>query len=235
MKRVISFSLWGDNEVYLKGAIENIKLAKELFPDWECWFYVSTQNTPSSVIEKIREYDNAKAIEVDEVGAPLSMLHRFLPCDNDDVERFISRDTDSRLSMREKAAVDEWIESDQVVHIMRDHPYHTATMMGGMWGMRKNDLLPKSMHYLTDNFRHEYTQNQKGMDQFFLGQYVFPYVNNDACVHDPFYSNRPFPTERPSQDEVVYYVGECVRADNTLWSQSDRDILFKWEFNRRKQ
>ncbi len=39
--------------------------------------------------------------------------------------------------------------------------------------------------------------------------------------------------QRPEQSEVVYYVGECVRADNTLWSQSDRDILTRWETARR--
>jgi len=34
MKKIISFSLWGDNPVYTQGAIRNAELAKEIYPDW---------------------------------------------------------------------------------------------------------------------------------------------------------------------------------------------------------
>ena len=45
MKRVISFSLWGDNPTYNIGAIKNAEQAKILYPEFECWFYVH-ENSP---------------------------------------------------------------------------------------------------------------------------------------------------------------------------------------------
>lgn len=46
--------------------------------------------------------------------------------------RFISRDTDSRLGLRESAAVDEWVKSGKMLHTMRDHPVgHTAPILAG--------------------------------------------------------------------------------------------------------
>ena len=36
MKKIISFSLWGDILTYTQGAIKNVELAKEVFPDWIC-------------------------------------------------------------------------------------------------------------------------------------------------------------------------------------------------------
>ena len=41
MKKIISFSLWGDNTRYLFGAIQNIELAKIYYPDWICRFYIN--------------------------------------------------------------------------------------------------------------------------------------------------------------------------------------------------
>ena len=39
MKKIISFSLWGDSLKYLKGALENVKCQQQLFPGWICRFY----------------------------------------------------------------------------------------------------------------------------------------------------------------------------------------------------
>ena len=47
---------------------------------------------------------------------------------------FGSRDVDSYLMPREKAAVDEWTEKEEQFHIMRDGPFHTSTILAGLWG-----------------------------------------------------------------------------------------------------
>ena len=36
---IIAFSLWGDGEKYLNGALENARLAPEIYPHWTCRFY----------------------------------------------------------------------------------------------------------------------------------------------------------------------------------------------------
>ena len=65
------------------------------------------------------------------------MFWRFEPAGEEDVDVMISRDTDSRLNLREKFAVEEWLESDKGFHIMRDHPHHGYPVLGGMWGANK--------------------------------------------------------------------------------------------------
>ena len=232
MKKVISFSLWGSDPFYIDGAYKNIELAKEIYPDWVCRFYVATKNTTEEVIQKIESYENAEVVRMDEEGTSNSMMWRFTPCDDDDVELFISRDTDSRLSMREKEAVDEWLESDKNFHIMRDHPYHVTAIMGGMWGMKRDAKI--NMKYKTEKFiAGGYHEDKKGSDQAFLWGVIWPLAMEDNVTHDPFFTeNAPFPTVERNPNDVVYYVGECVRADDTLWSQSDRDAVDQGETER---
>jgi len=43
--KVIAFSLWGDNTCYTLGALQNASLAKMVYPEWMCRFYVG-QSTP---------------------------------------------------------------------------------------------------------------------------------------------------------------------------------------------
>jgi hypothetical protein len=50
------------------------------------------------------------------------------------IERFIVRDTDSRLNCCEMAAVEDWIKSGKSFHLMRDATGHRARMLDGMWG-----------------------------------------------------------------------------------------------------
>lgn len=45
MKKVITFSLWGDKPIYMIGSIENAKFAQTYYPDFECWFYIHKENS----------------------------------------------------------------------------------------------------------------------------------------------------------------------------------------------
>lgn len=229
MKKLITFSLWGDNPFYTEGACRNAELAQEIYPDWICRYYVAGKNTPQEVIDRLEAYPNTEVVVMDEEGTPNSMMWRFTACDDEDVECFISRDTDSRLSLREKEAVDEWMESDKKFHIMRDHPYHTAAVMGGMWGMKRGGIF--GMKNKIENFiRGGYHADKKGADQAFLWGLVWPLAMNDNLTHDPFYTeNAAFPTPERDPNALVYFIGEAVREDDTLWSQADRDVLDRRE------
>ena len=59
---------------------------------------------------------------------------------SDQVSVLLPRDLDSRLSLREFSAVNEWLlHSAKPFHIMRDHFYHSQPIVGGMWGVRLDD------------------------------------------------------------------------------------------------
>ena len=106
MKKIIAFSLWGDQPKYTVGAIKNADLAKEIYPDWTCRFYIG-QSAPADIVETLKKKDNTEIVMMDEDGDWSGMFWRFSPCSESDVEAVLSRDTDSRLSWREKSAVDE--------------------------------------------------------------------------------------------------------------------------------
>ena len=68
------------------------------------------------------------------------MMMRLLVADDAAVDRFLIRDLDSPLSVRDLLAVTAWIEAGDTVLIERDHAYHGVPMMGGMWGARSARL-----------------------------------------------------------------------------------------------
>ena len=63
------------------------------------------------------------------------MTWRFLPLLDPLVDGFLSRDTDTIISSREVAAVNQWINnSTATFHLMRDHPHHCSVrILGGIF------------------------------------------------------------------------------------------------------
>jgi hypothetical protein len=194
MKKVIGFSVWGDNPKYTIGAIKNAKLAKELFPDWICYFYIG-KSTPTNIVDELKSFDNTHIIEMGENGNWEGMFWRFLPIDDEDVDVLISRDTDSRLSMREKLAIDEWLSTKQKFHIMRDHPSHGVPILGGMWGARKG-AITNIKKLIEEYTKGDYWQ----VDQNFLRDVIYPIIRYNSITHDDIFkfegTSFDFPSER---------------------------------------
>jgi hypothetical protein len=210
MKKIISFSLWGDDDKYCLGAYRNALLAPEVYPGWECWFYVREGDTNFSVLKLLADMDHVNLIFTEKPSSWTGMFDRFEAILDPDVEAFISRDCDSRLSAREAAAVEEWLESDKGFHIMRDHPYHGTEILGGMWGMKK-DCVPFFGELMSAWNQEDRWQT----DQDFLKAAVYPRVVNDSMVHDEFFSleshRRSFPTAR----EGCNFVGQIFEGDGS--------------------
>jgi hypothetical protein len=198
MKNIISFSLWGANPKYTIGAIRNAELTPIIFPGWVSRFYCG-KSVPEDIIKKLKSLPHTEIIIMDEDGDWTGMFWRFYACEDSDI--MISRDTDSRLSSREKLAVDEWLESDKDFHIMRDHPYHNTEILGGMWGVRNGIL--KNIKELIENYT-------KGVfwqvDQNFLKERIYPLVVNNSFTNDSFFNyninSKPFPSERINKEFV---------------------------------
>ena len=206
MKKIISFSLWGDNPKYTIGAIKNAELIDTIYPGWIGRFYCG-KSVPIDIIEILKTYTNVEVIEMEENGDWSGMFWRFYACEDSDV--MISRDTDSRLNLREKNAVDEWLNSDKDFHIMRDHPYHNALILGGMWGVRNGIL--KNIADLIKNYN---KGNFWQVDQNFLSEQIYPIVVNTSFVHDSYHNINPwsknFSIERINQE----FVGDVFDEHN---------------------
>lgn len=210
-KKLISFSLWGENETYTNGAIINSIDIKEYYPGWVARFYV-----PKGYNENVQttlKLNNAEIIEVpEEIQKNIHGLYwRFLAAEDPSISIMLSRDCDCRFSERERDAVQAWEKSNKLFHIMRDHPWHNTAIMGGMWGCKYPclaDITKRILAYRSRTF-------QKGCDQFFLAREVFPWIKDYSLVHDEFFDGLKFPTKRSGLE----FVGQPFDKNN------DTDII----------
>lgn len=214
---LISYSLWGDHPMYWQGALENIKLVNKFYPGFICRFYID-KNCRQDLIDTIVG-DSVEVILVDSKDSFHGMFWRFWAAEDEDVDIFLSRDCDSRISEREAAAVNEWLKSNKDFHIMRDHPYHTVSILGGMWGSR-NGLMRKI--HLTKLIESWGKYERKGIDQDFLGQIVYPLVKDTSMEHSDFnlqYGGtiRPFPSIRRNYEFVGDVFDENNRRHPDYW------------------
>lgn len=203
-KNYIAYSLWGDKPLYTVGILKNISGANTIYPGWQVIVY-HDNTVPAQFLDKIRE---AGALTIDQTGGVYGMFWRFFAADMPDCERVIFRDSDSRLSVREKCAVDEWIRNDHAIHIMRDHPYHLDPVngvhhyiLGGLWGIKGGLIYMKDMI-------DKYCLNRDlvyGSDQIFLNE-IYKIFAGSATIHDEFFSNSPFPIKRKG----YRFVGERI-------------------------
>ena len=216
-KKIIAYSFYGGaNPRYTAGAIDNVKLASSLFPGWIVRIYYDG-TAPQGVLDQMKA-DGAELVDMS--GSAISknqMLWRFAAASDAAVERFCCRDIDSRLSAREKAAVDEWVTSGKRFHVMRDHPSHSNNpISGGMW-CGTHDAIPDMFERLKQ------LQQDDGAymaDMHFLESVVWPIAQGSLLQHDSFSCDQfgggySFPTPRQGGEHVgsVYIDGKLRQAD----------------------
>jgi hypothetical protein len=239
MKQVISFCLFGDESRYVEGAVKNTVLAKKYMPDWECWFYVPA-NYPGEIIDRLLEAGNAKVIKIRQPIDFTFTLSRFLVFSDTSVDRAIVRDTDSRLSAREIKCVQEWIDSDLDFHIIKDHPT-------GMWGAKADAI--RNIKELMDIFLNppaelEIDRNQRGVDQEFLGEKVYPIAIESCLYHSEYYHckikgnsiQKKFPTEDRFPRN---HIGAALTENDEYYYKIDRmdiytstgSFLYQYDFD----
>lgn len=193
--RIISFSLWGSNPRYLRGALHNVIAARRIYPDWTCRFYVDS--SVDAGFAGALKGEGAEIIQHPILGMPQRLSRRFLVADDPGVGRFMVRDCDSVVNQREALAVEEWIASGKPFHIMRDWWTHTDPMLAGMWG-GIGGVLP-SMQILLSAYKPKHLETPN-WDQWFLRDRVWALVRDQALVHDRYFASRnavPFPGEAP--------------------------------------
>lgn len=222
-KKVLSFALYGAHSKYLAGALANVRHARRVYgPAWLCRFYVDADTVPWLSIDLLRK-TGAEIVLMNSSstlplgGATAGMFWRFLVAADPTVSVYLIRDVDSRPTLRERAAVDEWLASSYAFHLMRDHPIHSLYRInGGMWGGRV--LLPEIRHQIEawPSRAHQWD------DMNFLEVHVWPRMQPDSnssrvLQHDAFSCDkygshaRPFPTARSS---ALEHVGQVWDGDS---------------------
>jgi len=212
MKKVIAFSLWGNDPRYLGGSIQNISLAKIFYPDWICRFYVGKSTLANKkFISQVKSNENVEVYEMNEEGNWAGMFWRFYAALDPTVDVMLSRDTDSRFGFREAEAVKDWLQGGKTFHIMRDNPQHGVPILGGMWGTKIQDFSELVGGGMIDHKAGNYWQ----CDQEYLRDHVYPKIKNVACVHDEFFEKKPFPVASGKRSSE-HFVGQAYDGNGYI-------------------
>jgi hypothetical protein len=209
--------------MYCQGALENVRLAKIVYPGWTCRFVIPKKE---SVLTgrgdsgtRIATIPERVLSQLDALGAEIVrsdsnswnlMLARFYAIE--DYHVVLVRDTDSRLTFREAAAVSQWLHSSKGIHAMRDHPWHGALILGGMWGFKRgviDDIRERCNTYLAGN-----PNNFWQVDQLFLREVVWRNLHPTIMTHASFCRFTGTELDFPSPRVNGQYVGQAFDEDN---------------------
>lgn len=214
--KLISYSLWGNNSKYTIGAIKNANLAEKFYPGWVCRFYCA-RDVPEEILQQLKQ--KAEVVICDDKPDWRFTTKRFLPMSETGIDRIIFRDTDSRFTEREVAAVKEWENTGKILHIMKDHPHHGGfPILAGMFGILGDYVVnvDKLLKLAETKIITQYHY-----DQIFLQNFIWSLFKNDCIIHDEFFVKNPFPIKRIGYE----YVGQPFNADDTLCIPNDIEIL----------
>ena len=166
--KVFSFCIYGIENNYYNGLIENIQIIKQYFPDFKIYIYKGICD-PSWTFD-----ESCKIIETNRSGA-INMLYRYLPVTFADIG-FV-RDADSRITKRDRWCIKEFLNSSKKYHIIRDHFYHKSPIMGGIFGWKQPIKFPidveKDVGY--------------AYDMAYIEKHLYPFVKSDTIVHSNIY------------------------------------------------
>ena len=239
--KVLSFSVYGLSRRYLDGLIRIALNAPTIYPGWQVRVYHPPDLHQDFKVKLDAIGDHVKLVDVSndtpqwvyssaagnastttsttEGGGIDPTMWRFLVASDPTVSVYAIRDCDSVLSLREKAAVDEWLVSGKKFHIMHDHPLHHPTtyaaILAGMWGGRRDSVpqMDKLLKQYRNDKRRSGRANVFGDDQLFLWQHIVPLARNDCVHHDSYYCDESggisFPMTRIQARTPFDYIGDA--------------------------
>lgn len=215
--QLVSYSLYGTDSRYTLGALENAKLVATVYPGWTMRVYYDS-TVPLAVVGTFRASPHVDLVDMTGASLANPMTWRFLAASDRSALRACFRDVDSRLSAREKAAVDAWVASGKRFHVMRDHPSHSHyAMSGGMWCVARGGFPQMETALKAAPVGTGYVE-----DMHFLTRRVWPTARTSVLQHDTFGCalptwgpSVPFPTARVGWEHVgsVYINGAMRETD----------------------
>jgi hypothetical protein len=220
-ENIIAFSLYGTKRLYNLGMLLNSVLYPIIYQGWKVIIF-HDNTVRQEVLEELSQKNailkNMTSLKWIEGW---SRCWRFLAADPDELPDFgnyyLSRDSDSRPSLREKWAVDHWMNQGRTLCSIRDSLSHNIPIMGGMHGLKRTF---RGMRSLIQQYHDlPLSPHQVGYDQDFLNRIIWPKVQDSVL----FYGNYqgipiPIPIERshigapdgPTPEEVKYYGWEKI-------------------------
>lgn len=225
--KILSFCVYGSEDLYNIGAYENIAEAEEFFPGWTCRFYCEAKSPILSKLLKEQKLGRCEVVIYDDSGGISGMFERLCAISDLEAEFILIRDADQRVSDKDYQSVKKWIESDKTA--IRQHEDSSQTglkLMGCAWGIRGGVI--KNINRLMVNWLNEHKgysvgeskfgggpekKNQTGedrvrlyygADQVFLEEVVWPLIKDSCMTFGPL--GEPFPPHKSNKwdDEMMF-------------------------------
>ncbi len=179
---IISFALFGHQLRHWNGALRNARLACDLYPSWTCRFYCD-EEVPRSLVRELKGLGCQVMVEPSPASPEEGLLWRLAVLDDPTVARFLIRDCDAYLSVRERVAVDQWLESGKWFHVMRDHPAQTELLPGGLWG-GAGGVLKGCLGQIEEVSPSSPSRSVESL----LRERVWPLVRESVLIHDSVFT-----------------------------------------------
>ena len=197
--KIISFSLWGDTEIYNYGMVENALVAKEKMPEFKIYVYYNNTILPK-ILDILKKLDNVVLIRVNNTEkSAINTFWRFKPCfySNSIVN---IRDCDSLINERDIFVINNFINSKFDISSVKDHPAHLKyAFIAGGWGC-KNGILKKYTDYFNNYGINKL--NIRGIDLDFLIQIYYENINNIELYIPKKFINNHFYEKKITYIEV---------------------------------
>lgn len=210
-RNVIAYSLWGAQPAYLRGALQNLLRAPQLYPGWVLRYYVDA-TVPSDFIALIGQLGGEIVMRANDVPLREKLCWRFQVANDARAGYFLVRDADAVIDPREAQAVEAWLHSDKWFHAIRDWWTHTDVILAGLWGGVAG-VLP-SMSALLARYRSQNVETPN-VDQWFLRDRVWAFVRQSCLVHDRCFrphGAEPLPAPAESDDRHIGQDESAARA-----------------------
>jgi len=242
-------SLYGKDPRYTWGALRNAQLLPVYLPDWTLRIYVAADPAPAElavprrILNKLRLLGAEVAHVAAATGNSMAAARnwRLLVAADENVDYFVVRDADGRLSEREAVAVRDWLLATErdphsaLVHCIRDHPKHAEQpIVDGLWGGQPQKLRRLLNHNITTLLNSASASNtsrdKTDSMRTFLNDRLWPAVSNASYCHDSV-----SPCERRTQSRSEFalpprhgleYIGQKFDEHQQLLS-ADADLLLK--------
>ena len=208
---VISLSIYGDAQKYMRGLHENCKDINRIYPDF--WIYVYVGNDfDHSTLNILGGIRNLNIIYTG-LSGHINMSYRFFSIDYPEVGIAFSRDCDCRIIDRDQYCINTFIRSSKLFQIIRDNESHNTLILGGMWGIKKGALTNKIVDLFDEFKTKKIGEFGYGDDQIFLSVFIYPRIKKTALIFDErfhfFKDEEVVRIDVP--DEITEYGGlECV-------------------------
>lgn len=197
-----SFSLYGALPKYTRGMIANVEILQRRFPAARVAVFVAN-DVPSEIVDTLRSYSHVTVIPTERKAGSEGMLDRFLAIDLSDCDVMFVRDADSRVHERDAACIEDFLAApDRLLHIIRDHRFHTHVILGGMWGIRKEGLT-EPMGVSLDRWKSAHDRAAYMADQYFVEHTFYSRLLPVAMIHDRCTSREPDDKKTPFRVPII--------------------------------